>query len=81
MKDNPRELHKKNSYLVEDKENLYLNHQYQPTIKSWRFIGYRCSSCGQSLRQVGNIIKHNDLCRVLNNKVYKKKEANKETDD
>ena len=69
MKQTPQTLHKQHEYLVEDKPNMYLNHQYQPTIKSWRFIGYRCSDCGQPLRQVGNIMKHNDLCRVRNKKV------------
>jgi hypothetical protein len=72
MKSTPYILHKQNVYLVEDKPNMYLNHQYQPNSKSWRFIGYRCSSCGQPLRQVGNIIKHNDLCKVLNSKKNKK---------
>ena len=68
MKPTPITLHKQHTYLVEDKPNMYLSHQYQRTIKSWVFVGYRCSACGQSLRQVGNIIKHNDLCKVLNKK-------------
>lgn len=64
MKATPQSLHKEHLYLVIDKPNMYLNHQYQPNIRTWKFIGYRCSDCGQPLRQVGNIIKHNDLCRV-----------------
>ena len=75
MKPTPITLHKENIYLVEDKPNMYLNHQYQRSINTWKFIGYRCSSCGQPLRQTGNILKHNDLCRVLN------KKSSKETDE
>lgn len=73
MKQTPESLHKEHCELVEDKPNLYLNHQYQKTFKTWKFIGYRCSSCGQTLRLLANIQKHNDLCRVLNNKPYGKK--------
>jgi hypothetical protein len=71
MKPTPITLHKQNLYLVEDMPNMYLSHQYQPTIKTWRFVGYRCAACGQSLRQVGNILKHNDLCKYLNKKSKK----------
>jgi hypothetical protein len=74
MKPTPITLHKQNIYLVEDMPNMYLSHQYQKSLKTWKFTGYRCSSCGQPLRQVGNIIKHNDLCRVLNKKTKKNNE-------
>ena len=72
MKPTPITLHEKNLYLVEDMPNMCLTHHYQRSIKSWTFVGYRCSSCGQSLKQVGNIIKHNSLCKVLNSKKNKK---------
>jgi hypothetical protein len=74
MKPNPITLHKKNVYLVEDMPNMCLTHHYQKTTQTWTFVGYRCSACGQSLKQVGNIIKHNDLCRVLNKKTKKDSE-------
>ena len=72
MKPTPILLHKQNVYLVEDKPNMCLTHQYQKSIKSWIFVGYRCSSCGQSLRQVTNINKHNSVCKVLNSKKNRK---------
>ena len=31
-----------------------------------------CASCGQSLKQIGNINKHNTVCKILNSKKYKK---------
>ena len=80
MKDTPKTLHKEHCELIEDKPNLYLNHQYHRTYKTWKFIGYRCSACGQSLKQIGNINKHNELCRILNNKKYIKKTKGESTD-
>ena len=72
MKNTPQSLHKEHNYLVDDKPNMYLNHQYVPQTKDWKFIGYRCSACGQPLRQVTNIIKHNNICKVLSPKTKKK---------
>ena len=71
MKPTPRSLHKEHYKLVEDKPNMYLNHQYHPQTKDWKFMGYRCDECDQSLRQVTNILKHNTLCKVLNPKKQK----------
>jgi hypothetical protein len=68
MKPTPITLHKQHIVLVDDMPNMYLSHHYQRTIKAWTFTGYRCSACGQSLKHMGNILKHNDLCKVLNKK-------------
>lgn len=72
MKSTPQTLHKEYEHYIIGVTNIYLNHQYNPLVRSWKFMGYRCSACGQSLKYANAANKHNKNCRTLNPKPTKK---------
>jgi hypothetical protein len=65
MKATPTVLH--NEYnIVPDRSNIHLRYQYMLTVRQWKFVGYRCSACNQSLKHQNAAIKHNSCCKILN---------------
>ena len=65
MKETLIDLHNKHSVTPEH-TNIHLRYQYLNMTKQWKFIGYRCSACDQSLKFANAAIKHNNVCRGLN---------------
>jgi len=65
MKSTPTVLH--NQYnILPDRSNIHLRYQYMNTVKEWKFVGYRCSECNQSLKLANAAKKHNSCCKILN---------------
>lgn len=64
MKKTVQELHEEN-LLTNSPIKLYLVHKFDPTIKSWKFTGYRCVYCGSSFKHEATIHKHRNICKEL----------------
>ena len=64
MKKTVQDLHKQYD-IYGDKIKLYLVHQYDNKIKSWKFTGYQCIYCGSNMKYASSIDKHSELCREL----------------
>lgn len=59
--------------------NYYLNYQYNEKTKEWKFMGYRCTSCGRSFKQPNTLPTHIQHCSGINNPAkYKTKELTDE---
>lgn len=65
MKETLIDLHNKHS-VVPEHTNIHLRYQYLNMTKQWKFVGYRCSACDQSLKHANAATKHNNVCRGLN---------------
>ena len=47
--------------------NVSLEQKYDPKIKLWKFMGYRCNFCDAPLKTEYVIRKHQTLCRKIHN--------------
>lgn len=65
-------LHEKHS-IGNEHNNIHLRYQYLTGIKQWKFIGYRCSACDQSLKFANAAMKHGGNCRELNKEYQRNK--------
>jgi hypothetical protein len=73
MKSTVQDLHRQyNQY--NDTIKLYLIHQFDPKIKTWKFTGYQCIHCGSNMKYASSIEKHPQLCKELNKVLTRVKE-------
>jgi hypothetical protein len=56
--------------------SVVLIHQYNTTVREWKFHGYRCKYCDVSLKGVKSVMKHPSICKTINTtKKQKEKEV------
>ena len=65
MKTTVQDLHKQHNQF-DDHIKLYLVHQFDTKLKTWKFSGYQCVYCGSNMKYASSIEKHPSLCKELN---------------
>ena len=56
----------KNYHVFGDEIRISIIHQYSPTIKQWKFTGFRCMHCENTFKTVTTVMKHKGTCKELN---------------
>jgi len=57
-----QELHNKHKLDKRYYKRFHLNHTYDRKLKTWRFVGYKCTICDRIVRADKNVDHHARRC-------------------
>jgi len=59
-----KELHEKYD-VFKHKTNIHLSYRYDNIEQDWKFIGYKCSRCGRTIKRISTIESHGVHCKPI----------------